>query len=264
MLRDIRNLAAQYLREHILRDMVAAAAFAAVTAMLYLSRVEIGSTVHAVRLGTTIEGTRNLCVYLWVGAATVYALCTMFGGYGDARRSYAGLLLPASAEAKFSWEIARTLVLFPAFTLGLWYAFDAWYMHMIIGRIPDAERVIASLASAGDCVIRTSEPLNYIPVMLYALVWMHVAATMARSGINRTAGAAIVIAAWFAAEIWGTRFYPFVAVDYGVDTAAVTWHSRVSWCSCTAGYALSYIWYAAMPITLYAAAYFKFKERRIG
>ncbi len=263
MLRDIRNLAAQYAREHWLRDLVAAAAFVAVVAMLYFSRIEIGNTVYAVRLSGAIEGTRNLCVYLWVGAAVIYALCTLFGGYGDARRSYAALLLPASAGAKFAWETARTLLIFPAATLGLWYAFDACYMCFVIDRIPAAEETISSLASIWDSVTATREPLNYIPFMSYALVWMHCVATLARSGINRVAGAAMMLAAWFAAEMWGIERWPFVATDYVDDLWTGSWRSRVSWCSCTTGYALSYIWYAALPIAIYAAAYFKFKERRM-
>ena len=60
----------------------------------------------------------------------------------------------------------------------------------------------------------TREPLNYIPFMLYALVWMHCVATLARSGVNRVAGAAMMLAAWFAAEMWGIERWPFVATDY--------------------------------------------------
>lgn len=92
---------------------------------------------------------------------------------------------------------------------------------------------------------------------------MHCVATLARSGVNRVAGAAMMLAAWFAAEMWGIERWPFVATDYVDDLWTGSWRSRVSWCSCTTGYALSYIWYAALPIAIYAAAYFKFKERRM-
>lgn len=261
MLRDIRNLAAQYVREHWMRDLMVLVAFAAVVAMRYIS-IDPGSVVYAARLGNMIERARNMCVYLWVGTAVVYSLCTLFGGYGDVRRCYASLLLPAGTGAKFAWETARTLLVFPAVALGVLYAFDACYMYFITTRFPDAVKLLVSLTPVGGCVTAAAEPLNYIPVALYALVWMHSVAVLARSGMNRIAAVAMVLAALFVSGVYGMRHYPFVAMDYA-DYGAVQWRSRVSWCPVTTGYALSYIWYGAMPAALYVAAYFKFKERKL-
>lgn len=42
---------------------------------------------------------------------------------------------------------------------------------------------------------------------------------------------------------------------------AVTWSMPMSWCSRMTVYAISYLWYAALPLVVYALSYLKFKER---
>ncbi len=270
MLRDIRNLASGYLREHWLRDTVILFMFMAVVAMWYMSRIELGNILYAVRLRGVVEGSREESACFWVLFTIIYSLVTLFSGYGDARRSYAGLLLPASAGAKFAWEMIRTLILFPLVALCLWWAFDSLYIGYITGLFSNTEgSVIASFRSIAKSLTATVEPLNYIPCILYALVWFHSVALVVRSGINRLSVAVVIAAA--AILIACIDSYPFVGIDYvtkcracgnGIGTS-VLWSSRVSWCSVMTGRVLSYMWYAAMPVTFYALAYFKFKERRI-
>lgn len=271
MLRDIRNLALQHVREHWLRDLVMLFVFAVVVVTMYLSSIELGRNVYAGRLCMATEAVRERMSFLWIVAAISYSLFTLFGGYSDARRSYAGLLLPASPRAKFAWELIRTLVLFPLAALCLWYAFDWWYMGRVAAVWSGDRSVITSLRPITGYLTAADEPLNYIPVVLYAMVWFHSVAVVVRSGMNRMTAVAVAVAAVILPALSFMDSYPFVDTCYDARAAVlhdgirseVLWRSRVSWCSCMTGYALSYLWYAAMPVAFYALAYFKFKERNI-
>lgn len=269
MLRDIRNLALQYVREHWLRDILILVLFTIVMVILYLSAIEPDVNYRADYLRRLTEGVRDRSAFLWILAALIYSLGTLFGGYGDSRRSYAAMLLPAGTGAKFAWEILRTLVLFPLAALCLWWAFDELFIGYITGLFNRTEgSVIASFRSIARSLTATVEPLNYIPCILYALVWFHSVALVVRSGISRLSVAAVVAAA--AILVACIDSYPFVGMDYEARYGAynyfhpaVVWRSHVSWCSVMTGRVLSYMWYAAMPAVFYALAYFKFKERRM-
>lgn len=269
MLRDIRNLALQYVREHWLRDILILLMFTAAVVTWYMSRIALSNILYAVNLRGVVEGSRGESGCFWILFTVIYSLVTLFGGYGDSRRSYAAMLLPAGTGAKFAWEILRTLVLFPLAALCLWWAFDELFIGYITGLFNRTEgSVIASFRSIARSLTATVEPLNYIPCILYALVWFHSVALVVRSGISRLSVAAVVAAA--AILVACIDSYPFVGMDYEARYGAynyfhpaVVWRSHVSWCSVMTGRVLSYMWYAAMPAVFYALAYFKFKERRM-
>ena len=77
-----------------------------------------------------------------------------------------------------------------------------------------------------------------------------------------TAVAALAVALTFPWSTERTALYPFVWVEMERGYA-VTWSMPVSWCSRMAGYAISYVWYAALPVAVYVLSYLKFKEREI-
>lgn len=267
-MRDIRNLALQYVREHWLRDILILVLFTIVMVILYLSAIEPDVNYRADYLRRLTDGVRDRSAFLWILAALIYSFGTLFGGYGDARRSYAAMLLPAGTGAKFVWEMLRTLVLFPLAALCLWWAFDSLYIWRVAAGLSYEGSVIASFRSIARSLTATVEPLNYIHCILYALVWFHSVALVVRSGISRLSVAVVIAAA--AILVACIDSYPFVGMDYearyGVYNyfhPAVVWRSHVSWCSVMTGRVLSYMWYAAMPATFYALAYFKFKERGI-
>lgn len=118
-----------------------------------------------------------------------------------------------------------------------------------------------------DFVAATGEPLNYIPYNIYLVVWFNAAAMLVRSGLRpavavATAVAALAVVLTFQWSSDRATLYPFVWVGMEYDYA-VTWSMPVSWCSRMAGYAISYVWYAALPLAVYVLSYLKFKEREI-
>ena len=261
MLNDMKNLVAQTLREHALRDLLAVAAFCTVATACYAARLANTTTDGTLILAVDLN--RILCARLWVAATAIYALTTLFAGYGDPRRSYATLLLPASAEAKFAWEIGRTLVLFPAATLALWWAGDYLTLRHLVALYPPRAEPLLAADSIFARITAAEAPLRHAPAMLYALVWFHAVATVARSGLRRVAAVAIPLAAIAAAIVWGTRHYPFVHTDFAFPLPGGGWVSRVGWCSCATETVLVHLWYLLLPAAIYLWSYYRFKERTL-
>lgn len=261
MLNDLKNLVAQSLREHGRRDLLALAAFCAVAAACYAARLTDATTEGA--LVPAVDANRILCARIWVAATALYALMTLFAGYGDPRRSYATLLLPASAEAKFAWEIGRTLLLFPAATLALWWAGDCLTLRHLVALYPHRAEALLAADSIFARITAAEAPLRHAPAMLYALVWFHAVATVARSGLRRAVAVAIPLAAFAAAIVWGTRHYPFVHTDFAFPLPGGGWISRVGWCSCATETVLVHLWYLLLPAAIYLWSYYRFKERTL-
>ena len=95
MLRSIISLAARHWREHWLREVLCLLAVAAVTALLYAGNLSNSGSVSAAGAARQLGNIRYDVVLLWIAVTAVYTLVTAFRGYGDARRCYATLLLPA-------------------------------------------------------------------------------------------------------------------------------------------------------------------------
>lgn len=277
MLKDIYNLFFQYFREHWLRDLLILLGFTTLVPMIYLFKLEevgasyISSTdILTNRASMTefrlflkwIDFARSSVIYAWIVAVAFYSLLTLFNGYGDIRRSYATLLLPSRTSAKFIWEVSRTLILFSLITLGLWYIVDMVFITTFISNYPNPTELIDKFNPFYEYIIATREPLNYIPYVLYTLVWCHCIAMIAKSNINRVLAVIIALVGFALAAIGPFGSYPFVQIDY-VYEKGIYWKSVISWSSCTMGYLISYIWYAVLPMMIYVWNYFKLKERRI-
>lgn len=267
MLRSIIYLAACHWREHWLRDLLCLLAVAAVTALLYAGNLSSSGSVSAAVVARQLGNIRYAVVLLWIAMTAVYTLVTTFRGYGDARRCYATLLLPACSEAKYAWEWLRTMVIFPLAALALIWGVDAVTVRYMAHARPILADVLGDAFSLWDALTATGEPLNYIPYNIYLAVWFNSAAMLVRSGLRpavavATAVAALAVALTFPWSTERTALYPFVWVEMERGYA-VTWSMPVSWCSRMAGYAISYVWYAALPVAAYVLSYLKFKEREI-
>lgn len=277
MLKDIYNLSFQYFREYWLRDLLIVLGFATLVPIVYLLTFDnVGASLlsptdmytdralmtmfHLISKGLGFA--RNAVVYAWIVAIALYSLLTLFNSYGDTRRSYTTLLLPSRTFAKFIWEISRTLILFSLFTLGLWYVADLVIINTFIGNYPNPAEFIDRLKPFHESIFATSEPLNYIPCVLYALVWCHCIAMIAKSGIHRVMAVTIALVGFALALIGPFGHYPFVEIDYVYDKG-VYWRSVISWSSRSTGYVISYIWYLGLPMGIYIWNYFKLKERRM-
>lgn len=261
MLNDLKNLAAQSLREHGLRALLALLCFAGVVAACYALCIDDATSRTAVG---AVAWSRFYAARLWVAATAVYTLLTLFKGYGEARRCYATLLLPASSEAKFAWEIGRTLVLFPAATLALWWLADTLALRYMTGTYP---ALAAQLDAADSLFVRITEaegPLRHAPAVLYALVWFHAVATVARVGLPRPAAVGIALTLFVLSLIWGTQHWPFVSSRFVFPLPGGYWISRVGWCSRTAETLLVHAWYLLLPATIYLWSYYRFKERTLS
>ena len=267
MLRSIISLAARHWREHYLREALCLLAVAAVTALLYAGNLSNSGSVSVAGVARQLGNIRYDIVLLWIAVTAVYTLVTAFRGYGDARRCYATLLLPACSEAKYAWEWLRTMVIFPLAALALIGGVDAVTVRYMAHARPILADVLGDAFSLWDALTATGEPLNYIPYNIYLAVWFNSAAMLVRSGLRPavavvTAVAALAVALTFPWSTERTALYPFVWVEMERGYA-VTWSMPVSWCSRMAGYAISYVWYAALPVAVYVLSYLKFKEREI-
>ena len=267
MLRSIVSLAARHWREYWLREALCLLAVAAVTALLYAGNLSDLGPVSAAVAAKQLGNIRYAVVLLWIAVTAVYTLATAFRGYGDARRCYATLLLPTCSGAKYAWEWLRTMVLFPVATLALIWAVDALAVRWMVSARPMLADISDTAGPLWDFVAATGEPLNYIPYNIYLVVWFNAAAMLVRSGLRpavavATAVAALAVVLTFQWSSDRATLYPFVWVGMEHDYA-VTWSMPVSWCSRMAGYAISYVWYAALPLAVYVLSYLKFKEREI-
>ena len=267
MLRSIVSLAARHWREYWLRETLCLLAVAAVTALLYAGNLENSGSVSVAVAARQLGNIRYAVVMLWIAVTAVYTLVTAFRGYGDARRCYATLLLPACSGAKYAWEWLRTMVLFPVATLALIWGVDALAVRWMVSARPVLADISDAVGPLWDFVAATGEPLNYIPYNIYLVVWFNAAALLVRSGLRPAVAAATAVAALAVVLTfpWSSEraaLYPFVWVELE-RSHAVTWSMPVSWCSRMVGYAISYVWYAALPLAVYVLSYLKFKEREI-
>lgn len=267
MLRSIIYLAACHWREHWLREVLCLLAVAAVTALLYAGNLSASGSVSAAFVARQLGNIRYDVVLWWIAVTAAYTLLTAFHGYGDTRRCYATLLLPACSEAKYAWEWLRTMVIFPLAALALIWVVDALAVKWMVSARPLLADISDAATPLWDFVAAVGEPLNYIPYNIYLVVWFNAAAMFVRSGLRPVVAVAAAVAALAVTLVfpWAAErsaLYPFVWVELERGYA-VTWSMPVSWCSRMAGYAISYVWYAALPMAAYVLSYLKFKEREI-
>lgn len=267
MLKSIVSLAVRHWREHYLRDVLCLLAVAAVAALLYAGNMSDSRMLSATRVMTRLGDVRGGMVLLWIAVTAVYTLMTAFRGYGDARRCYATLLLPACSEAKYAWEWLRTMILFPLAALAVIWCVDVVAIRWMVHMRPMLAATTESASTLWDAVTAVGEPLNYIPCNIYLVVWLNAAAMLVRSGLRPAVAVAAAVAALALVSVFPwpsgrSMLYPFVWVEME-RSYAVTWSMPVSWCSRMTGYAISYVWYAALPVTVYVLSYLKFKEREI-
>lgn len=267
MLRSIISLAARHWREHWLRDLLCLLAIAAVAVLIYAGNLSGPGAASAARVATQLGNIRYSIVLWWIAVTAAYTLLTAFHGYGDARRCYATLLLPACSGAKYAWEWLRTMIIFPVATLALIWVVDALVVKWMVSAWPVLAEISDDTGSLWDFVTAVGEPLNYIPYNIYLVVWLNAAAMLVQSGLRPVVAVVTAVAALAAVLVFpwaGERsaLYPFVWVEMERGYA-VTWSMPVSWCSRMAGYAISYVWYAALPVAVYVLSYLKFKEREI-
>lgn len=267
MLRSILFLAERHWREHWLRDMLCLLIVAAMTALLYAGNLSGLGSVSGARVVTQLSNMRYGVILWWIVVTAVYTLFTAFRGYGYARRCYATLLLPACREAKYVWVWIHTMVIFPLAALVVIWGVDTLAVKCMVHACPMLAEFFDDTGSLWNVVIATSEPLNYIPYNIYLVVWFNAVAMLVRSGLRPAVAVvtALVALAMVLTFPWSSEratLYPFVWVEMGRDYA-VTWSMPMSWCSRMIGYAISYVWYAALPLAVYMLSYLKFKEREI-
>lgn len=267
MLRSIVSLAALHWREHWLRDMLCLLTVAAITALLYAGNLSRSGSVSGSHVVTQLSNMRYGIILWWIAVTAVYTLFTAFHGYSNARRCYATLLLPACREAKYMWVWMHTMVIFPLATLVVIWGVDTLAVECILNVRPMLTAIFDDTGSLWNVVIATSEPLNYIPYNIYLVVWFNAVAMLVRSGLRPSVAVATVLVAlammlMFPLSSERAMLYPFVWVEMSRDYA-VTWSMPMSWCSRIIGYAISYVWYAALPFAVYMLSYLKFKEREI-
>ena len=173
MLRSIISLAARHWREHYLREALCLLAVAAVTALLYAGNLSNSGSVSVAGVARQLGNIRYAIVLLWIAVTAVYTLVTAFRGYGDARRCYATLLLPACSGTKYAWEWLRTMIMFPLAALAVIWCVDAAVVRLMIHVRPMLAEVEESASTLWDAVTAVGEPLNYIPYNIYLVVWFN-------------------------------------------------------------------------------------------
>ncbi len=267
MLRSIVSLAALHWREHWLREVLCLLAIVAVTSLFYVGNFSNSGSISMAGAARLLDNIRYAIVLLWIVVTAAYTLVTAFRGYGDTRRCYASLLLPASSESKYVWEWLRTMVIFPMVTLTLICFVDALAVKWIVSARPVLMEISDNADPLWNFVVAVGEPLNYIPYNIYLVVWFNAAALLVRSGLRpAVAVVAVVVALAIVLTFpWSSvraTLYPFVWVEMR-HGYAVTWSMPMSWCSRMTGYAISYVWYALLPLSVYVLSYLKFKEREI-
>lgn len=253
MFKSIKNLAIVHFRQNWLIELLTIIMFSIVIFILYTLFLR-----HQ-----DLEVARDKAIWAWAITVAVYTIKSVFSGYGDMRKSYLKLLLPASIEAKFIWEWFRTLILFGGITLGLLFAVDAGveYLYKIIQSDTFEMHNSRSLA---EMLFIKNEPLNYLPVMMYTIVLWHSVAFLFSTRMAMIVGMFIIIAACMLTAFLpigddSQLLYPFISQQEGWRFLNI----QFSWCSRGMEYLLTYLCLGALPIALYILSYFRIKESEI-
>ena len=208
-MRSIISLAARHWREHCLREALCLLAVAAVTALLYAGNL---SNSGSVSVAGALGNIRYDVVLLWIAVTAVYTLVTAFRGYGDARRCYATLLLPACSGTKYAWEWLRTMIIFPAAALALMWAVDALAVKWMVSAWPVLAEISDETGSLWDAVTAVGEPLNYIPYNIYLVVWFNAVAMLVRSGLRPVVAVVTAVVALAAVLVFPVPPFPNATV----------------------------------------------------
>lgn len=248
----------RYYRECLQRDLLLFAGAVALLAGFYL----VAMQVPGIWYGTV----RIHALRFWIVLVAVYTFSTLFAHYQGTGRIYATVLLPVPVSGKFFWEWFRTLALFGGMTFGAMLCIDGWVARLFWGDAA-AQMQVQSLP---ELLTRGTEPLNYIPALLYALVLVHSALLFIRSFLAKAWVAALAVFAVLLSGISVNYFlgiglyahaaYPYLSVESAWDNVL---GFSISWCSKTAGYFLSYLFLFLLPAMLIVLSYFRFKEAEI-
>lgn len=257
MIKDILYYLGQYYAARRFRDIGAVAIFTALAVCVYIFSSKLDMT-DSMKLGNT----RYAVLGLWVAFCCSYTYFTAFRHYRDPRCSYTEMFYPVAPPAKFAAVCLRSVLIIPILLVAMLWVIDALWQHAVY---PDVEaRGFVNILAGG------SEPLNYLPVYPYYMMWLCSVALLAALS-PRIVAIVLMIAALFSLFIFpgfdnSGCLYPFISTRVEYEAQGLHWRSAYSCLriGTTTGYMLSYLWLVTLPLFMILLSYYRLKEATLS
>lgn len=256
MIKDVYYTIRRYYTEHGYRDICAFAVLIAVTVCVY---VFVGNLDLAEYL--KIQYSRNTVLCIWIVFCGTITYFTAFQHYCDSRTSYSEMLYPTAPFAKYISAFIRCFINLPLISLAfLWIIDSVWMCNAFVDT--EEESFMKFLMASG-------EPLNYLPLYPFYMLWISSVAFMAAL-YPRLISVPLLIIAIFSLIILpggnSSEYYPFVNMRVVYNTECIRWSSMYSCLGARTltGYLISYLWLLGVPISNLVLSYYRFKESKLS
>ncbi len=256
MIKDIYYNLQRYYTEYSYRDICAFSVLAAVTISIYIfvSTLDIAECLK-------IKYSRYTVLCIWIVFCGAITYFTAFQHYCDSRTSYSEMLYPTAPFTKYMSAFIRCFINLPLISMALLWIVDyVWMCNVYADN--EAESLMKFLMASG-------EPLNYLPIFPFYMLWICSAAFMV-SLYPRLISVSLLIIAIFSLIILpgfnSSEYYPFINMRVVYSTENIRWTSIYSCLGArtTIGYLISYLWLIGMPISILILSYYRFKEAKLS
>lgn len=256
MIKDVYYNLQRYYTEHGYRDICAFAVLVAVTISVYVfvSNVDLAEYLK-------IKYSRYTVLCIWIVFCVAITYFMAFHHYCDSRTSYSELLYPTAPFAKYMSAFIRCFINLPLISMALlWIVDSVWMCNVFVDS--EVESLMKFLMASG-------EPLNYLPLFPFYMLWISSAAFMVAL-YPRLISVSLLIIAIFSLIILpgfnSSEYYPFVNMRVVYNTESIRWSSIYSCLGSrvTIGYLISYLWLIGMPISILVLSYYRFKESKLS
>lgn len=252
MIKDVYYNLRRYYTGHGYRDICAFAIFIAVIISVYVFVCNLDLDENL-----KIKYSRYTLLSIWIVFCGAITYFTAFQHYCDSRTSYSEMLYPTAPFAKYLSAFIRCFILLPLISIALlWIIDSAWIYNIFVDT--EAESLMKFLITSG-------EPLNYLPLFPFYMLWISSVAFMVAL-YPRFISVVLLIMVIFSLIVLpgfnSSEYYPFVNMRVVYNTECVRWSSMYSCLGArtTIGYLISYLWLMGMPVSILVLSYYRFKE----
>lgn len=256
MIKDVYYNLRRYYAEHGYRDICAFAVFIAVTISVYVFVCNLDLVENL-----KIKYSRYTVLSTWIVFCGAITYFTAFHHYCDSRTSYSEMLYPSAPLAKYMSAFIRCFILLPLISMALLWVIDSVWIYNVFGET-EAESLMT-------CLMTSGEPLNYLPLFPFYMLWISSVAFMGALYPRLISVSLLIIAIFSLIVLPGfnsSEYYPFVNMRVVYNTESIRWSSMYSCLGArtTIGYLISYLWLTGMPISILVLSYYRFKESRLS
>lgn len=196
------------------------------------------------------EYIRYIATVIWLAWLTIYTYLTSFKGYFQDEKCYYKRLIPISINATYMWEYLRTMVVYGGITLSMIFAIDLLVEVFLSGKN------LQSVPSLCEVLMKSYEPLNYLPSLAYMAIIFHAVAFLSSTNLKWMMSAIVPLCLIIPTGDYQEYIYPFLSQKAEWDFIEI----QLAWLPRIVEYFFSYLWFALLPLSLYTLSYFRIKQ----